>query len=317
MLKITPILLLSTALTLSPIGYVEAEADEAEALQILAALHDDDALTREIESDAGDRIRLAQRLSMLTQMVASSSCALTADVAVDESHDHLEEAMHEVDIIVDALLNGNETLHIFGPEERRRTAHDLETFLEEWGTTHAAVESVLSNGHDVESAHIIDDHNLPLLEKATILESDIVGQYSHPYEMTQADAMMLGIAGRQLMLTQKMSKDACEIWSGYHVEIGLADLQATMTIFENSLNALHVGMPAAGIQAAPTPEIEADLVNILGRWETIRGNLDKLIAGEALNEEQKYEIFHDFNLELEEINHLVQDYKNYTQRNHA
>jgi hypothetical protein len=254
---------------------------------------------------------------MLTQKVAASSCALTSDVAIAESHDHLEEAMHEVDIITHALLNGNEALHIFGPEERRRTAHDLDEFLTEWNDTHQAIESVLSDGHDVDNAHIIDDHNLSLLEKATILESDIVSQYAHPYEMTQADAMMLGIAGRQLMLTQKMAKDACEIWSGYHADIGREDLEATMVIFENSLNALHEGLPAAGIQAAPTPEIEADLVSILGRWDIIRGNLDKLVAGEELDEDQKFEIFHDFNLELDEINHLVHDYKSYTQRDHG
>lgn len=316
-MKITSALLLGTAIVLSPLSYIEADADEAEALQILAALHDEDEFTRNIDSDGGDRIRLAQRLTMLTQKVAASSCALTSDVAIEESHYHLEEAMHEVDIIVDALLNGNDVLHVFGPEERRLTAHDIEDFFEEWKETHGAIESVLADGHDVDNAHIIDDHNLSLLEKATILESDITSQYAHPYELTQADSLMLSIAGRQLMLTQKMAKDACEIWTGYHADLGREDLEKTMVIFENSLNALLTGLPEAGIQAAPTPEIKTDLDHILARWEIIRGNLDLLLAGEELDADQKFEIFHDFNLELEEINHLVHDYKQYTQRGHG
>lgn len=315
MLKYASFLLISTSIGITPLQ--SASADEAEALQILAALHDEDDFTRGIDSDGGDRVRLAQRLAMLTQKVAASSCALTSDIAVTESHDHLEESMHEVDLIVDALLNGNEVLHIFGPEENRRTAHDIQIFRDEWNETHGAIESVLKDGHDVDNAHIIDDHNLALLEEASIIASDMVGQYSHPYELTQSDAMLLNIASRQQMLTQKMSKDACEIWSGYHAEIGREDLTATMVIFENSLNALLNGLPDAGIEAAPTPEIEADLISILGRWDIIRGNLDLLIAGEDLNDEQKFEIFHDFNIELDEIHHLVQDYKHYTQRDHG
>ncbi|MEM8802541.1 MAG: type IV pili methyl-accepting chemotaxis transducer N-terminal domain-containing protein [Pseudomonadota bacterium] len=302
----------STVLVADPVP-----ADEVDALKALAAMHSNDVLSYSLESDAADRIRFSDRLTMLTQQVAAASCALTSGVAVDESHFHLEEAMHEMDIILDALRYGNEALHIIGPEQDRRILHDIELLAEEWTETHGAVENVLANGQDVESSHIIDDHNLSLLEKATVISSDIKSEYTHPYEMTQADAMLISIAGRQRMLTQKMAKDACEIWSGYHAEEGRKDLVETMTVFENSLNALLHGMPAAGIQKAPTEAIATDLNHLLARWNVIRGNLDKLVAGEELNQDQKYEIFHDFNEELAELEHLIHDYKLYVERNHA
>ncbi|WP_341366789.1 type IV pili methyl-accepting chemotaxis transducer N-terminal domain-containing protein [Yoonia sp. BS5-3] len=304
---------LSASLTLCN---AQVLADEQDALEVLSALHNADVLSRGIESDGADRIRYAQRLTMLTQKVAAASCALTSDVAIDESYADLEEAMHETDIILDALKFGNEALHILGPEENRRTLHDLQELRTEWYETHTAVEAVLADGHNVDSAHVIDDHNLSLLDKATVVASDILGQYSHPYEMTQADALLINIAGRQQMLTQKMSKDACEIWTGYHADIGREDLEATMVIFENSLHALRYGMPEAGVVAAPTPEIEADLDSILERWGVIRTNLDLLLAGEELDMAQKYEIFHDFNEELKEIDHLVNDYRAYVERHH-
>ncbi|MGD1883331.1 MAG: type IV pili methyl-accepting chemotaxis transducer N-terminal domain-containing protein [Paracoccaceae bacterium] len=293
-----------------------ALADEAEALEILSRLHDDDLFTRGIDSDGADRIRLADRLTMLTQRVAAASCALTSDVAIEESHYHLEEAMHETDIILNALRYGNDALHILGPEENRRLLKDLYELDHEWQETHGAVEAVIADGHDVESAHVIDDHNLKLLELSSVLVSDVLGAYSHPYEMTQADALLIKIAGRQRMLTQKMAKDACEIWTGYHAKEGREDLEKTMVIFENSLNALRFGMPAAGIEPAPTPAIEADLDKLLKRWSVIRGNLDKLLAGDELNMDQKYEIFHDFNVELDELEHLIHDYKVYVERHH-
>ncbi len=295
----------------------DALADRKEAEKLLAELHSSDQFVAGIESDSADRIRYADRLTMLTQRVAAASCALTSGVAVEESYYYLEEAMHETDIILEALSDGNDALHIVGPEKRRRTLHDLEVLAEEWGETHGAIEAVLKNGHDVESAHIIDDHNLTLLQKAQVLAADISGQYSNPYEIRQEHAMLITIAGRQRMLTQKMAKDACEIWTGYHAEDGRADLVETMAIYENSLVALRDGMPAVGIMPAPNEAILKDLDEILSRWFVIKENLEKLLAGGVLNMEQKYEIFHDFNLELDDLEHLIHDYKEFVQSQHT
>ena len=294
-----------------------ALADRSQALDTLAKLAKQDFQMNASDSDGADRIRMANRLTMLTQRVAAASCSLTSDVAIDESHFHLEEAMHEIDIIIDALKNGNEALHILGPEENAVTLKDIKLLDEEWQATHGAVESVLADGHDVDSAHIIDDHNLELLKLANNLLTDIQGQYSHPFEMTQADAMLLNISGRQRMLTQKMAKDACEIWTGYHAEEGRADLTETMANFETSLNALLNGMPSVGIAPAPNDAIRKDLESLLSRWSIIKGNLTKLLEGEELNYDQKFEIFHDFNIELEELDHLVHDYKLYVERHHS
>ena len=301
--------------SLTPLG--QAVADRKAAEDALAAYHEQDILVAGSDLDGADRIRYSNQLTMLTQRVAAASCALTSDIAIEESHHYHEEAMHEIDIILEALRNGNERLHIFGPEKKKRLLHDIAILSEEWQETHTAVESMLADGHDVESAHIIDDHNLSLLEKAQVLASDISNHYSNPYELTQAQAMLITIAGRQRMLTQKMAKDACEIWTGYHAEEGRADLEATMAIYENSITALKDGMPAAGIMAAPTPAIAKDLDIILERWFVIKGNLNKLLAGEEPTAEQKFEIFHDFNLELDELDHLIHDYKDFVKSHHS
>lgn len=301
---------------LSPASLTHATAGEAEALETLINLNKTEQVNWDIESDGSDRIRLADRLMMLTQRVAASSCALTSGVAVEESHDYLENAMYEFDIILDALRYGNDQLHILGPEEDKRTLQDIDTLAAEWMTIHDAVESILANGQDVESAHIIDDHSEKMLHLATVLASDMSGQYTHPYEITQADAMLISLAGRQRMLTQRMSKDACEIWSHYHEEQGRADLQENMVVFENSLTALRFGMPAAGVKGAPTDVIAKDLDSLLERWGVLKGNLETLVAGGDLDMDQKFEVFHDFNVELDELNHLVNDYTAYADRNH-
>ncbi|MDX8346731.1 type IV pili methyl-accepting chemotaxis transducer N-terminal domain-containing protein [Cognatiyoonia sp. IB215446] len=270
----------------------------------------------EIESDGADRILLAGKLRTLTQQVAASSCAVTSGVDVEEAHDVLAQATADFDRYIAALRDGDDALHILGPEKNARIVRDLDHVLAEWSAIHGAVDKVIADDDDVESAHIIDDHNLKLLELTTILSSDIVGRYAHPYEMTSADAMMIEIAGRQLMLTQKMAKDSCEVWTGYHAEAAKEDLAATMQIFETSLNALRFGMPEAGLQAAPNDIIRQDLDILLARWDIIKVNQQTLVDGGELTEDQKYEIFHDLQVELADLEHLLEDYRDHSERAH-
>ena len=313
--RLLSFLVLGAALVISPLD--KSHAEEVDIALFLAKLRDSAIHARKIESDGSDRILLSQRLMMLTQRVAWSSCALTSEVAVDESYGQLEDAMNEVNVIFDALTHGNATLNIISTEENPQTLHRIEALREAWRETQAAISAALTDGHGVLSAHVIDDQNLRLLEKTTDFSSEILGQYSHPFEMTQADALTVQIAGRQRMLIQKMSKDACEIWSGQNLESGRKELEETMDVFETSLKALRYGYPEVGVLPAPTPAIEADVEAALARWETMRETLEMLLAGEVPTAEMKREIFDSFNAQLREIDHLVHDYKAYMKRHHG
>jgi len=299
-------LVFATLIAAAPPSYAQQMSDTAPA----------EMANYIIESDGADRILLAGKLRTLTQQVAASSCAVTSGVDVEEAHEVLVQATADFDRYIAALRNGDEALHILGPEESARIVRDLDHVLSEWSAIHGAVDKVIADGHDVESAHIIDDHNLKLLELTTILSSDIVGRYAHPYEMTSADAMMIEIAGRQLMLTQKMAKDSCEVWTGYHAEAAKEDLAATMQIFETSLRALRFGMPDAGLQPAPNDVIRNDLDILLARWDIIKVNQQTLVDGGELTEDQKYEIFHDLQVELADLEHLLEDYRDHSERAH-
>ena len=270
----------------------------------------------EIVSDGADRIRLAGQLPMLTQQIAAASCSITSGVDVVEAHDVLERALAEFDRYIVALRDGDAELHILKPEARRRTLVNLDHVETEWHAIHHAVEAVLTDASDVDSSHTIDDHNLRLLDLTTIFASDIANQYAIPFELSAADVLSLELAGRQRMLTQKMAKDACEIWTGYHAEEAKEDLRSTMGVFENSLNALRYGMADAGIKPASNDVIVADLDDLLTRWSVLKPNLTTLVEGGELNEEQKYEVFHDLKVELAALDHLLDDYTEYAERAH-
>lgn len=286
----------------------------AGASEILSA--DFDISSVDIISDSSDRIDLANQLPMLSQRVAASACALTSDIEPDMSLAILEKSYHDFERIVIALRDGDAELNIPEPETRRITIKEINDVWNAWGPTHDAILEILDDHHDVDAAHRIDDHNMEILDLTSILASDISSQYTHPYEVTQSNAMLITIAGRQRMLTQKMIKDSCEIWTHYHEEEGRADLIKTMDIFEKSLVALRDGMPDVGIKPAPNEEIRADLDSILKRWKIIKGNQLILIDGGELDEAGKTEIFHDLNLELAELNLLVKHYTDYATKHH-
>ncbi|MEM6386614.1 MAG: type IV pili methyl-accepting chemotaxis transducer N-terminal domain-containing protein [Pseudomonadota bacterium] len=270
----------------------------------------------EIVSDSSDRIDIADQLPMLGQRVAASACVLTSGIEEEKSLAILETSYQQFERITTALRDGDADLNIPEPETRRITLHDIDQVWAQWGTTHDAVLEILADKHDIDAAHVIDDHNLKVLEATTVLAGDIAAQYTHPYEITQDNALLISLAGRQRTLTQKMIKDACEIWTHYHEEEGREDLKKTMEIFENSMLALRDGMPALGIKKAPTPEIRADLDAILDRWQGIKHNQQRLIYGEEIAPEDKSEIFVDLNLELAELNQLVAHYTAYATKHH-
>lgn len=270
----------------------------------------------QIVSDSSDRIDIADQLPMLGQRVAASACVLTSGIEVEKSLAILDTSYRQFERITTALRDGDADMNIPEPETRRITLHDIDQVWGTWATTHDAVLEILEDTTDVDAAHIIDDHNLEVLEATTVLAGDIAAQYTHPYEITQDNALLISLASRQRMLTQKMIKDSCEIWTHYHEDEGRADLQQTMQIFENSMLALRDGMPSLGVKAAPTAEIKEDLNAILKRWKIIKHNQERLVAGEEIAVEDKSEIFVDLNLELAELNQLVTHYTAYATKHH-
>jgi len=195
----------------------------------------------------------------------------------------------------------------------------------------AAASCSLTSGVDVEEAHEILEHATLEFdrylfalrhgdEELHILRPEerrrTLEDLDHVEAEWQAILQLIELAGRQRMLTQKMAKDACEIWTDYHAEEGRADLRETMVIFENSLKALRFGYADAGISEAPNDAIRTDLDILLERWGVLKVNLQTLVDGGDLNEEQKYEVFHDLEVELVDLDHLIEDYKEYAERAH-
>ena len=272
----------------------------AAIVPVLATLSED--------TGSAERIESADFLRIYTQEIAAAACYLYNGIESDLSLELLKEARHGFDLHLDALLNGNEALGIIGGEQRRKTVVELEEILSLWKPFAAATDALMANPNDGDAVHVIKSRNVTLFEKTDHLVSTVEGEYSNPAELLQSDVLTLEIVGRQAMMSQKIAKFACQIFTGdgsQEVAKGLSD---AMRIYDVSLNALLNGMPEVGVIPAPTPEIRQALTEVLNDWEKTRPDLDTLLSTGTLSREKQIELFQHMSDEMHDLEKIAHKY---------
>ncbi len=244
------------------------------------------------------RIAAAGKLRMLSQRIASAACNYAAGVAPEETHEAFVKAKAEFRQILDALVKGDDSIGIIGPESQRRALEAVQRVEVLWAPYEAALDGIIA-GTDIEAnVAFVADNNQALLDEANILTSEVSAEYSNPAEMTQAGAMLVDISARQRMLTQKIAKEACGVALANPALGTTEKLAKTIGLYETSLNALLNGMPEAGINPAPTEELRQKLAAAAQEWAATKAVLTKLMETGTASQEEQEEIFSLMNTEL-------------------
>lgn len=254
---------------------------------------------------ASERINLSGKLRMLSQRIPAAACTYHAGIAAEQSNAVLHAAKVEFDTIIAALEFGDETLNIIGEEQRRKTLAAIANLHAKYDPLHAAFDDIEATGGTDEEVLELAEHNMEVLDAAKLLVSEISGQYADPTALLQSDALTIDIAGRQRMLTQKISKEVCLIMSGIYADASLETLGGTVSMFETSLNALIFGMDGAGISPAPTEEILTGLEIVQADWAEISDYVETVSAGGSVDEATRAMIFTGLNKTMADMNAVV------------
>ena len=246
------------------------------------------------EEGASERMDEAGRLRMLSQRIAAAKCYAHADIAADAARAQLGEASEEYDRIIDALTNGDDALGIHGAEDNVRILARLERLQEVWNPMRDAIAAAPVSD-DVETVVFVYEQSTPLLEAAQLVVSEVVGDYSDPTAVMQADALRIDIAGRQRMLAQRVSKATCMALSDLDREMAVAELESARSLYTASANALRNGMPQAGVQPTEDAAILSALDAILDEWASMQGVFDAALAGQAVSDADAEGLFHAMN----------------------
>lgn len=266
--------------------------------------------------DTGDTLRVesAEFLRILGQQAAAAACFMYNDIDRDLSGTMLTNARDAFDMHYQALLNGDETIGIIGGEQRKKTVAKLEAIGTLWIEFRGAVETILNDPKNSDAVQLIKSKNLELLEMTDVLVAEVEAQYANPVELMQSDALMIEIVGRQAMMTQKIAKDACKIFSENAGDDRKESLAESIAIYDASLVALINGMPGLGIMAAPTPEIEMALGQISQDWQGTRPILESLLNGDAVEHEKQRYLFEHMTQEMERLEEVMHLYVVYSKR---
>jgi hypothetical protein len=298
-----------TRLTLSTVAVLTlTTATQGVAQSGAISLPPDDpiALTQFLEDiGASERIDMAGKLRMLSQRMPAAACTEHAGIAVEQSKAVLHAAKEEFDTILAALEFGDAELGIVGEEDRRKTLAAIAAVHAEYDPLHALFDDIEETGGTDEEVAEIANHDLLILEAAKVLVSEVSGQYADPTALLQSDALTLDIAGRQRMLSQKISKEVCYITSDIHGDEALLTLGGTINMFETSLNALMFGMEGTGITAAPTDEILAGLERVKANWDEVSGSIASIADGGTVDDDTRALIFTDLNKVMANMNAVV------------
>lgn len=249
------------------------------------------ALPQTVFDGSKARVNLANKLLMLTQMIGSAGCRIDAGIGTEDALRDLQAARTDFNAILDGLENGAAALGVPTREAHSAVLKSLASVRGIWTPVDGASARLLEAGSaDPAAAAAIAEANLPLLEAATILASDISGKYTNPHELTQADAMAIFIAGRLRMISHRIAKEACGVATGAPVLGTPEALRASLDLYAASLGALRNGMPEAGVNRPPNARIASELEGLDTAWQASMAAVDTARGGSGPTRESVAEV---------------------------
>lgn len=300
--KPSPLSLLATAVATSLALSNPAHAQTQTQMEIDANL-----LQAQFIEDAGgaERIDNSGKLRMLSQRIPASACFAHADILHDASFAMLGDATAAFDKIIAGLERGDDSIGMTGAETDRRVLMKIAALNVIWDPMHSEIDLVLANGGADADISQLAATSEPLLDAAKLLVSEIAAEYADPTAMLQSDALVIDIAGRQRMLSQRISKNTCLIGTGLAADTAIGELTATMNMFDVSAHALLNGMPDAGILAPDNDVVIAGLTKVIADWNDIKSLIENVIAEGAANDDQLANVFTTMNSLTGQMNTIV------------
>ncbi len=217
------------------------------------------------------RIDIAGRQRMLTQRMAKFLCYARSGVDAVENVEKLVGAKNLYQASHKGFAFGDEEIGLFEETEESviRVWRDVDLL---WVPLGKIYDAALA-GEPVEEDDF--DYTMRLTGEVMSRNNDMVAQLRAAYADDigaggMGAAVLIDLYGRQRMLSQKLSKEVCLASSGHRIDETRAELRETLKLFETSLRAFIEGLPIAGIPAAPSPEIRAQLEVANSHWVPVR-----------------------------------------------
>ena len=201
-----------------------------------------------------------------------------AGINPDENLKKLAESMKLFETSHHALTEGDAAMNIPACE-----FPDISEQLEKVSILYAELDKIFDKMVEGEKADSNDMQHiakasLPLLTAADkavkLFEAEAIKVLTKDPTL----ALVINIAGRQRMLSQKMAKEALLIHLKVDATTQAESLQKTTTLFETSLKGLQFGDSEVGIPPTKEEDIKAQLETVGASWTKVKPILEKIMT---------------------------------------
>jgi len=213
-------------------------------------------------------INLAGKQRMLTQRISKLAIECVANLIPDTCR-RLEQFVALYQKTLFGFKNGDTELGL-KPTKDSKALAQINKLIKMWKPfADAAIKVQNSNGKDTKALNYILTHNEELLKESNHLVElfDAIHQKDVNY-IEKAQISLVDIAGRQRMLTQKMTKELLAIIQLH--KNGYKDkLNKTIKLFDNSLKVLINGSKVYALPKVTNPQIKAQLLKVSKLWNKL------------------------------------------------
>jgi phosphohistidine swiveling domain-containing protein len=221
----------------------------------LATAENAPAAVEQTKQQSGVVINLAGKQRMLTQKMSKEALFIAKGIDAEANTENLKKTAALFDKTLKGLVDGDNSLNLPKTENKEILAQ-LQKVADLWAPFKSNIDKVAAGNVDKATLEAISKENLPLLKNmnaAVQMYAKASGSKLDP-----AMAKKINVAGRQRMLTQKMTKELLLIANGIDADANKDNIKKTAALFDETLNDL--------IANCKKPDIKAQFETVKKEW---------------------------------------------------
>jgi hypothetical protein len=233
-------------------------------------------ITESKKHQHGIVINLAGKQRMLTQKMSKEALLIAKGINIKSNTESLKKTIALFDKTLIGLRNGDKSLHLPKTTDKD-IVKQIDKVVSLWKSFKIHVDKVADGKTEKAILVAIDKENLPLLKNMNMVVQMYEDDSSSNLDPQMAKT--INLAGRQRMLTQKMTKELLLIANKLKSNANVESLKSTGELFKDTLTNLMTNNK----EAMQDPNIAKRLVTVQALWTEYQ----TVIANTGLSKEEQ------------------------------
>ncbi len=215
-------------------------------------------------------INLAGKQRMLTQRMSKLALLLALGYKPKQTKERLAASAQLYDKTLRGFAQGDSDLELPAATDPNVKAQ-IKRVEQKWQPFYQNVQKILqTNGKDLEALAYLIANNEALLKESHELVQAFKRAYKNDNFLENARNEIVDIAGRQRMLTQKMTKEKILVKLGIERDKNQAKLLKTVALFDTSLHDLMYGNKKKGLIKPTNKRLIAQYQKVKMLWDKLK-----------------------------------------------